>query len=347
MTGFYRALSGVKANEENIVMTVTGGEHFGEKALFCASKLIFRSPEEGFFTEHMDMLREIHHSGVFQVAGETLFCERLGQEKKFVVCGGGHISIPIVQMGRMIGCHVTVLEDRPLFANHARAAGADEVICDDFTRALETIEGDEDTFFIIVTRGHRYDTDCLRAILKKPHAYIGMIGSAKRVETVKEKLALEGADRKALCALHAPIGLRIGAETPEEIAISILAEIVEVKSKSGRNSSFTREILRAILDEEKMEDGNPMRRVLATIVSRKGSAPRAAGTKMVFLRDGRTVGTIGGGCAEAELTRIAQSMLTNPYEQRQRMHRIDMTGAQAEEEGMVCGGIIDVLLEVL
>ena len=111
---------------------------------------------------------------------------------RFVICGGGHVSIPIIQMGLMIGCHVTVLEDRLKFADHARRAGVHEVICDSFEEGLKRIKGDKDTFFIIVTRGHRYDQVCLENIAKKPHAYIGMIGSRMRVKKVKEAVIEKG-----------------------------------------------------------------------------------------------------------------------------------------------------------
>lgn len=87
-----------------------------------------------------------------------------------VICGGGHVSIPMITIGKILGFYVSVLEDRPLFANHARRAGADQVICDTFYEALQQIEGSADTYFVVVTRGHRYDTECLRSILKKENA---------------------------------------------------------------------------------------------------------------------------------------------------------------------------------
>lgn len=87
-------------------------------------------------------------------------------------------------MGLMLGFHITVLEDRPKFADHARCAGAHEIICDSFEEGLKRIKGDEDTFFIIVIRGHRYDQVCLENIVRKSHAYIGMIGSRLRVKKV-------------------------------------------------------------------------------------------------------------------------------------------------------------------
>ncbi len=268
----------------------------------------------------------------------------MGREKQLVICGGGHVSIPLIEIGLKLGFLVTVLEDRPSFADNARRAGATQVICDSFTAGLSTIEGDEDTFFVIVTRGHRYDKQCLEQIVKKKHAYIGMIGSRKRVQIVKQELLEGGSPKEVLDTVHSPIGLDIGAETPAEIAIAIMAEMIEVKNKKQRNFGFTKEILQVIRNKETAD----AKKVLATIVSRKGSAPRAVGTKMLFLEDGRTIGTIGGGCMEAEVLRQAKQMLCAAENSvPAQLCHVDLTGNDAEDDGMVCGGIIDVLLEIV
>ena len=135
--------------------------------------------------------------------------------------------------------------------------------------------------------------------------------------------------------MYTPIGLDIGGETPAEIAISILAQIIQVKSQMPQ-SGYTREI-------QKTLDGQREKLVMATIISRRGSAPRAIGTKMLIAGDGKCVGTIGGGCAESEIIRKAQRMLQ--VDMAPCRFFVDMTGEDAEEEGMVCGGTIEVFLE--
>lgn len=336
---FYETMQELDFNHPNLVMTVLEGAAFGEKALVSNQRLQWESKAGGFYTEHQSAAENICGSGIVEIAGHKVFCELLGQEKKMVVCGGGHVSIPIIQMGLMLGFHVTVLEDRPKFADHARQAGASEVFCAPFEESLKHIAGDEDTFFVIVTRGHRYDLVCLENIAEKPHAYIGMIGSRKRAALVKETVIANGGNPEIIQRVYTPIGLRIGAETPEEIAVSIMAEIVEVKNRKKRNGGYTKEILNTVMHENgKM--------VLATIIARKGSAPRAAGTKMLILPDGTCVGTIGGGCAEADILRKALLMIRGG-DSRPGLCHVDMTGQDAEEEGMVCGGVIDVLMEVI
>ena len=166
----------------------------GEKALYCDGRLLWQSVEDPVFTIFETTADQLADSGQITTEdGTMLYAEILGQEKKIVICGGGHVSIPLIQLGLMTGCEVTVLEDRPEFAGRAGKAGASRVICMPFEKGLEQIDGDGDTFFVIVTRGHQYDKVCLEQISKKPHAYIGMIGSRKRTALVKEEVLKNGA----------------------------------------------------------------------------------------------------------------------------------------------------------
>lgn len=325
----------------NMAVTVIDGEFMGEKLLLSDQKIIWRSAQPGFASDYQEELEKITDSGIYTIGGSTVFCEQLGGEKKIVICGGGHVSIPVIQIGMMIGCKVSVLEDRPKFADHARKAGASEVFCEPFAQALEKIEGDKDTFFVIVTRGHRYDQVCLEQIAKKEHAYIGMIGSRKRAAMVKQTVIEHGADPDIIQNVYTPIGLDIGAKTPEEIAVAIMAEIIQVKNKK-HCGGFPREIMDAVCDEKNMHQS----KALATIIWRKGSAPREIGAKMLVHPDGRCIGTIGGGCAESDILTKAL-LLLREGQKGIRICHVDMNGSDAEDEGMVCGGVIDVLLEMI
>lgn len=155
MTDLYRLLSEVNPNTLNAVLTVIEGPDFGDKCLLSAGVLKWESREDGFFARHPDIMNHVDKSGTLQIGGQRVFCEVLGREKKFVICGGGHISIPLIRMGRMLGCPVTVLEDRPGFAANARCAGATTVICDSFEKRLAGIEGDSDTFIVRQKRNKR------------------------------------------------------------------------------------------------------------------------------------------------------------------------------------------------
>lgn len=148
---------------------------------------------------------------------------------QLLILGAGHIAVPLATMAKIVGYEVTVVDDRPSFANTNRFSTADRVICNDFERALESVEIGPQTFVVIITRGHRYDKVCLRKVINKPAAYIGMIGSRKRVKSLILDLETEGIAREALQKVYSPIGLKIGAETPEEIAVCILAELIKVQ----------------------------------------------------------------------------------------------------------------------
>lgn len=340
--GLYTAIHQAIQAQECMLCTALEGEAQGEKALFCGGERIWSSENAGFLTASEEKFSERPGSGILEISGNRIFCERFGGKNRLVICGAGHVSIPVIEIGKKIGFHVTVLEDRPMFADHAREAGADEVICDSFEHGLEKIQGGTETYFVIVTRGHRYDTLCLEKVLQKSNAYIGMMGSHRRVALVKEQLAEQGVSPSLLERVHTPIGLSIGAETPEEIAVSIMAEMIQVKNSKKRTAGYAGEILEALLKAE--GTASEELPVLAVIVSKRGSVPRGVGTKMLIYRDGRTVGTIGGGCMEGEIIQKARLMLSGAEPERQLVS-LDMTGEAAEDEGMVCGGVVEVYLE--
>lgn len=271
--------------------------------------------------------------------GERIFQERISRPAKLVICGAGHVSMPIIRMGKMLGFHVTVVEDRPKFADDARRAEADQVYCEPFEDGLAKIKGDTDTWFVIVTRGHRYDTDCLRTILGKPRAYVGMMGSKRRTAIVKDQLEAEGFEREVLEAVHTPIGLKIAAETPEEIAVSIMAEIIQIKNSRAKSGGYSSELLEEILKEDecgKSACDNYFQKRFCTTWRRNKDAcmPEMEGI----------IDTIGGGCVESEIIQKALLMIRTEQEGFQ-VCKVDMTAEAAEDEGMVCGGVVEVMLE--
>lgn len=340
MNDFYNTITELYPEHHNMTATIIEGKDLGEKAIFSKGKLIFETKTGVFSKEYCNNILEEYINGIHEIDGQRYFSETLASEKKLVICGGGHVSIPIIRIGKMLEFNVTVIEDRVQYADNARSAMADEVICDDFSQALDKTTGDSDTYFVIVTRGHRYDVACLKAIIQKESAYIGMIGSKVRVKKVKELLIKDGFKSQQLDNVYSPIGLKIGARTPEEIAVSIMAEIIQIKNQVNNGCGYPKDIITGILSNEKKE----IPKMLATIVSRKGSAPREIGTKMLIYMDGTIKGTIGGGCVEADVCSKARYLLMKE-DKTPKLFTVDMTGREAEEEGMVCGGIVEILLE--
>ena len=264
-------------------------------------------------------------------------------EERLVVLGGGHIALPLVEFAAKTGFQVTVVDDRPSFANTKRFPLAKHVICDDFQHALETLHIKKSDYVVIITRGHRHDSECLQKICQgEEPKYVGLIGSRKRIAIVKDTLEVEGCDRQRLERVHTPIGLNIGAITPEEIAISILSELILSKRLGGTNrcekncSDIDYDVLKTLSEEIEVP------KAILTVISTKGSTPRGPGAKMLVYQEGRILGSIGGGCSEAAVIGEARQMIgTKTF----KLVDIDLTGEVAEEEGMVCGGIMTVLIE--
>jgi xanthine dehydrogenase accessory factor len=158
-----------------------------------------------------------------------IFIDVINPHPTVLVVGAGHVGRSIAVLSSFLGFRTVVLDDRAEFANAERLPQADEIIVGDIGEELARFNITPQTHVVIVTRGHEHDRDALRRAVSSPAAYIGMIGSRRKVKMVFDELQKDGVTTEALAAVHAPIGLDIQAETPEEIALSIMAEIVMVR----------------------------------------------------------------------------------------------------------------------
>ena len=178
--------------------------------------------------------REVEMETSERVKGLRLLFEISRPPLELVICGGGHVGQAVARAGRLLDFVVTLIDDRADFASREKFPDPGvRLIADDFTMALRSLKIVPVTHIVIVTRGHKHDELCLREVIDKPARYIGMIGSRRRTTTIREHLRREGVAAESLRRIHAPIGLDIGAQTPEEIALSILAEIVLVRRGGG------------------------------------------------------------------------------------------------------------------
>jgi len=168
-----------------------------------------------------------------QVGARTLemYLEVRWPVQELVVVGAGHIALPMAHVGSMLGFRVTVLDDRPDFATRERFPTAHRVLRADFSDPFADVPLHERSHILLVTRGHKYDYECLIRALRAdpPPAYIGMIGSRRRVRATYVQLVEEGFSMELIDRIHAPVGLDVGAETPEEIAVAVAAELVMVR----------------------------------------------------------------------------------------------------------------------
>lgn len=157
-----------------------------------------------------------------------IFAEVLKSPSALVIAGAGHIAQPLAVVGKLLGFTVTVIDDRPEFANQPRFPDVDAIKVTEFVAGLESTRIDSETFVVLVTRGHAHDLACLRFVLLTDVAYVGMIGSKMRIRTVMRALRKEGFPEDQLRRVYAPVGIDIGSHTPAEIAVAIAAEIVDV-----------------------------------------------------------------------------------------------------------------------
>jgi xanthine dehydrogenase accessory factor len=164
-----------------------------------------------------------------------VFVDPIAGAQRLIIVGAGHIAQPLAALGSMLNFHVMVIDDRASFANRERFPTADEIIVKPFAAAIEACKLDRHCYLISVTRGHAFDEEAVRAALKQQGCFIGMIGSRRRVRAMLARLEEEGVDPKLLAEVHAPLGLDIGAETPEEIAVSIMAEIIRERRTGVRD----------------------------------------------------------------------------------------------------------------
>lgn len=170
--------------------------------------------------------------------GRLSFVELVLPLPRLVIAGAGHIGRAVARLGKLLDFSVTVIDDRPEFANAENIPEADEIIVGDIGEALCRTEDSADNYFVIVTRDHQNDAEALLAVLGRPAAYVGMIGSKRKVKIIRGEFLEKGwATMDEWTRVHAPIGLEIGSKTVEEIAVSIAAELVLVRSarkKEGR-----------------------------------------------------------------------------------------------------------------
>lgn len=313
---------------------VLNGNHKGEKCLIkeehCTA--FDGGQAQEFWKEYEEQLVSCQDTKVIRIDETDFFVEIYVKNPQLIILGGGHVSQPVAKIGKMLGFHVTVMDDREEFVTKERFPDADRLIQGTYEEIPEKIPVYENAYYVIVTRGHLGDSASARQILKRPYVYLGMIGSRNKVKLTREKLLREGFTEDQLNTIHAPIGLPIGGHMPAEIAVSITAEIVQEKNKY--NVSYIDEAVeKAVWEKEKG--------VMITIISKRGSSPRGTGSKMFLDREGRYHGSIGGGNVEFQALKYA------PKAQHGEIKSYNLSNQGGANLGMICGGEVEVLYEIL
>lgn len=164
-----------------------------------------------------------------------VFVEPIEPQPRAIIFGAGHISKSLCQVAGMIGFHTTIVDNRESFANSERFPQADEIFADEYEEVFPKLDVNSCSYVIIVTRGHRDDMRVLRWAVTTNACYIGMIGSRRKVLAVVKELEKEGIGRESFLRVSSPMGLDIAALSPEEIAVSVAAEMIAIRRRAESN----------------------------------------------------------------------------------------------------------------
>jgi xanthine dehydrogenase accessory factor len=213
-------------DDGSIVGTVGGG---------CVEAEVWQAAREVMETEkprtlHFDLNQNPKYDTGL-VCGGTLeiFVEPVLPPGELYIFGAGHVAHNLYKVARIAGFEVVVADDRSSYASRERFPDAREVLADEFDQIMQRVAPGENAFLVIVTRGHRDDMRILRWAVDTPARYIGMIGSKRKVISIYRELENEGIPREKFQRVHAPVGLDIGAITPEEIAVAIVGELIALR----------------------------------------------------------------------------------------------------------------------
>jgi xanthine dehydrogenase accessory factor len=241
-------------DDGSIVGTIGGG--CVEAEIWQAAREVMESEKPRTLTFNLNQDPK-YDTGL--VCGGTLdiFVEPLLPPASLYIFGAGHVSVNLYRIARSTGFDVTVVDDRETYANRERFPDAKEVIAEDFDKVMARLGPIESAYIVIVTRGHRDDMRILRWAVQTPARYIGMIGSRRKTITIFQELTKEGLAPELFEKVHAPVGLDIGAITPEEIAVAITAELIAVRRNVERALPHM-----SWFHSRKVETGSPTAEIL-------------------------------------------------------------------------------------
>lgn len=284
----------------------------GDEAIFSESKLVASNTQNTRNWDDADIVTTIK------------------QKPELVIFGAGHVAKALYDLATMQSIPVIVVDEREEICSTERFPLAKRFTGQSYKRLLEMEFTSKRPYYIIMTHGHSYDKQCLRYALNHRHSYIGMIGSKGKVRATFDDLIRNGYTAESLAKVHSPIGLKIGATTPEEIAISIMAEIIET-FRSDKNL--------VCLDPEYLQKLSEHDGIIARIITKKGSAPRSIGAEMLITKN-ETFGTIGGGAVELKAIEEARKKMDgNTFKSEVKEYNLSAKG----DLMMICGGDVKIL----
>lgn len=233
---FWQFAQDLQISGKDAVIVTSLFPPYAKSILDTYGNLLLGLPQTGL--EHSaKKLQEIYscrHAEVIELSEDSSWLvEPVLQTERLLILGAGYVAREVAYYAKPLDFQVTVIDDRAAYALPEFFTGAHSVICSDFATGIKSYKPNRDTYVVIATWSHQTDAECLQDILNFTTKYVGMLGSTKKITTIVKHLQEKGYTSQNLARLRAPIGLDISAQTPSEIAISILAEIISVKRKKS------------------------------------------------------------------------------------------------------------------
>ena len=300
----------IKALEKGALKRLTDA-HTGAECFLRGDEIIFSSPD-------------------FSPSGEIIE-ETVALRPTLVLFGFGHIGKSVYRIAKMIGFPLVIFDDRADVTKDGPYEAP--IVIDSYENIFSRKYDFTNPYFLIFTHGHKADEDALYYVLRNYDArYVGMIGSSKKISLTYSHLKERGIKEESLESVHSPVGLDINAESPEEIALSIMAEIIKTY-REGKRQITIEENLFSFLEKEEKDV------IKVRIIGKSGSGPRESGAEMA-VTENTTHSTIGGGAIENECIHVARDML----KRKERFSVLDFDLEKDSPLGMACGGKAKVIL---
>ncbi len=255
-----QARGSIPSYESAKLLVREDGSMLGTVGGGCLEAEVFNAAREAIRTEQPRHLSfnlgqdAAYDNGLICGGQLEIFVEPIIPQPRVYVFGAGHISKSLSKVCALAGFATVVVDDRESFANRERFPEADEIFAEEYEELFGKLAITESSYLIIVTRGHRDDLRVLRWAITTPARYIAMIGSKRKVMRLFQELEAEGVSRQAFQRVHAPMGLDIGALTPEEIAVSVAAQMIAVRRNA---TSAWREISKSVFSAEPSKAASP------------------------------------------------------------------------------------------
>lgn len=270
---------------------------------------------------------------------DNIFYEKINQRPELIVFGAGHVGKALGEIGNLLDFDLIYVDNRQELLTLTNLPFAKALLCLEYNE-IATVPFSKNSYVVIVTQNHNGDLEVLQQVIHKDLPYIGMMGSKRKTLRVMSALEAQGIEKEKLAFVHAPIGLAIGAQTPSELAISILGEIIPIKN-SKANIIFPKALIDFMF--------NPSQNyVLAKITNRIASAPREVGATMLITSTD-ILGTIGGGKLEATVIEKARALLERNNWNPDFNHELISFGLNEHKDNsldMWCGGEVEIYFEI-